>query len=204
MGDYLDPYQQSVRKHGTGFEATLWASPESQRRRFRVFTELVFLSGKRVLDAGCSRGDFAAYLLERDIEYSRFVGVDGVAEVIGYAQQRGLPGTEFVAADFVEQPEVLQTGQPQVITISGSLNTMADEQVFTVLDAAWEAASESLVFNFLSDTASDAAPLQDDFARRLDTMKLLRWALDRTWSVVLRQDYFNLGHDATIAMHKTD
>jgi len=202
MADYLDPYHKSVQRHGTGFESTLWASPQSQRLRFAVMTQMVFLPGKRVLDAGCGRGDFAAYLLEHEIEYGKFIGIDGVPEVIGFARERGLPAAEFHAADFIEELEALRTGRPQVIAISGSLNTMGDAQVMSVLDAAWEACGEALVFNFLSDRCDPGAPPQDEFARRLNTLRLLDWALAKTWKVAFRQDYFKLGHDATIAMHR--
>jgi len=202
MSEYLKPYQRSVQRHGSAFEATLWASPESQRRRFAVMTEMAGFAGKRVLDAGCSRGDFAAFLLEREIEYDRFIGLDGVPEVIDFARGRGLPAAEFHTADFASDPESLKTGSPQVIAISGSLNTMQDEMVYRVLEACWRACGETLIFNFLSDRCDPGAPAQDDFSRRLDALGLLDWAMAKTWNVALRQDYFNLGHDATIVMRR--
>ena len=49
---YLEPYRQSHARHGSAFDVTLWASPESQRLRFQVFTEMCFLGGRRILIAG--------------------------------------------------------------------------------------------------------------------------------------------------------
>ena len=199
---YLDPYRDSALRHGADFQVTLWASRRSQQVRFEVFTELCDLSGKRLLDAGCSRGDLAAFLVEQGVDFARYVGIDGLANVIAYAQGRRLERCEFHHGDFVTDPSLLATGRPEVILISGSLNTMTDVQVFTVLEAAWAQASEALIFNFLSDRCAIAAPPQDDFARRLDALRLIEWATGKTWSVVFRQDYFARGHDACIMMRK--
>jgi len=199
---YLAPYRDAHEGHGSSFGVTLWASPRSQRRRFEVLTHMVFLAGKRVLAAGCSRGDLAAFLLRCGIRYGRYIGVDGLASVIAYAQSRGLPRAQFHCGDFLAQPELLAIGQPQVIVISGTLNTMDFDTAMRVLEAAWAAAGESLIFNFLSDRAGPGAPPQTLPARRHDTLRLLDWATRRTCSVQFRQDYFKHGHDATILMRK--
>lgn len=202
MPPYLDPYQQSLELYGAEFDVTLWASPETQRRRFQVFTELVDLTGERVLDAGCSRGDFAEYLIERGIAYQQYIGIDGLPELIRCALDKELARCEFLAGDFLQNPSLLATGHPSVICISGSLNTMLWEEALAVLDHAWKAAGRALVFNFLSSRCGPAAPVQDTYARRHDTMRLFDWALERTADVQFRQDYFRDGHDASIAMRK--
>ena len=200
--EYLAPYQQWVDHHGSGFGATLWLSPQSQQIRFEVLTQMLYLPGKRILDAGCSRGDLASYLLKRDLDYGQYIGIDGVSGAIDYAQKQNLPRSRFVCGDFLQDPTLLAIDQPQVIFFSGTLNTMSDEQVLKVLDLAWQSTQRHLVFNFLSDTCDPEAPPQDEVARRLPTLKLLNWAFKKTWSVVLRQDYFEMGHDATIMMEK--
>lgn len=199
---YLHPYRRAAASHGHDFRVTLWASPRSQQRRFRVFTQMAKLAGKRILDAGCSRGDFADYLLENDIRYGRYIGVDGLEEVIAYARERNLPDAEFHAGDFVDDPSLLRVGEPEVVVISGSLNTMNNRTVRRALEASWDAAGEMLLFNFLSDRTGPGAPPQGRPARRLDTMAMLNWALSKTWAVQFRQDYFADGHDATILMRK--
>jgi len=199
---YLQPYKRWIAARGTGFGATLWASPQSQHARFEVFAELEYMQGKRILDAGCSEGDLALFLLERSIEYGEFIGVDAIEDVIINANARHLPRSQFHVRDLVTDKTAMAIGKPDVVCISGTLNTMTDEQVFTVLENAWEAAEQSLLFNFLSDRCGKTAPPQDQFARRLSLMNLLDWALSKTWRVVLRQDYFPAGHDATIAMYR--
>ena len=202
--EYLDPYRRSHARHGADFKVTLCASPRSQARRFEVFTRLCKLEGKRILDAGCSRGDLAAYLAERKIAYASYVGVDALPEVVKFAAGRGLERCTFHCGDCLRDPAVLSLGQPEVICFSGTLNTMkSDAQVYRVLEAAWAATGQTLLFNFLSDRVGPGAVPQLGDVRRFDTMRLLDWALKRASQVAFRQDYFRHGHDATILMRKT-
>ena len=163
---YLRPYRQAHGEHGSDFRVTLWASEDSQQKRFAVFTDMLDFTDKRVLDAGCSRGDFARWLLEQDQPYARFIGVDGLCEVVEYAQTRNLPRCDFYCKDFVTHPQTLALGEPDVVAISGSLNTMDYRTALRVLDAAWDAARETLIFNFLSDRTGPGAIKQQAPARR--------------------------------------
>lgn len=199
---YLQPYRDAQRRHGTSFDVTLWGSPQTQQARFDTITDMIHLPGKRILDAGCSRGDLAAHLIDRRIPYASYLGIDGVPEIIDHARTRNLPATRFITGDFVRQPRLLKTGNPQIITLSGTLNTMDLPTALTVLGAAWSATSETLIFNFLPDTCGPDAPPQKDPARRLPTFDLLTWALHHSPAIHYRQDYLPAGHDATIAMHK--
>jgi SAM-dependent methyltransferase len=200
--DYLDAYRDAQDDFGNDFGVTLWANTRSQERRFKVFTQMCYLHGKRILDAGCSRGDLADYLIRQGVEYESYVGIDGLPEVIDYANRRGLPRAKFHAGDFVADPSLLAIGSPQVVTFSGTLNTMDDGTAMKLLDAAWDACSETLLFNFLSTRSSTDRREELGPARRLDPLKYLDWAMQRTGAVQLRQDYFKRGHDATIKMSR--
>lgn len=199
---YLKPYRDHVDQHGATFAATLWASRESQQLRFAAMNRSIHFAGKRVLDAGCSRGDFAEFLLAQDIQYKHYIGIDGVDEVIDFAQRQNIPRSEFHVGDLVAHAKLFEIGDPQIITISGTLNTMTDDQVHRLLASAWKATSETLAFNFLSDQCGPGASPQAYPARRLDTLTWLRWAFKKTHHVVFRQDYFPHGHDAMIIMRK--
>lgn len=202
--NYLSPYRDAQDDFGNNFGVTLWANTKSQERRFKVFAQMCYLPGKRILDAGCSRGDMADYLTRQEVEYASYVGIDGLPEVIEYANKRGLPRAEFHAGDFVADPSLLATGSPQVVTFSGTLNTMDDDTAMKLLGAAWDACSETLMFNFLSSRTTRDQQEELGPARRLDPLKYLDWAIQRTGAVQLRQDYFKRGHDATIKMSKVD
>lgn len=199
---YLRPYVEAEKRLGPGFEATLWARPETQEVRFRVFVEQLDLQGKTLLDAGCGPGDFADWLQRHGVGYGRFVGIDGVEPVVAHARARGLPDAEFHAGDLVSSAHLLATGSPEVTLISGTLNTMDLATATRVLENAWAGCSEALAFNFLSDINGPGAVPQQDPAKRLPTMQLLAWAFSKTWDVVYRQDYFPHGHDGTVVMRK--
>lgn len=210
---YLDPYLKATEQFGPSFEATLWASEKWQRVRFRIACELQDMNGRVVLDAGCARGDFARYMVDEGIEYGRFIGLEGVADLARAAEALGLPEAEFHTSDFAAEKDAFtrhasalpgrSTPGPDVIVFSGALNTFEIEAACAVLARAWDACAESLIFNFLSDRAGKTRLRNATGpARRFDTLGLVDWALDRTPRVALRHEYLPDGHDATIAMYK--
>jgi len=200
--DYLQPYRQASEDFGDDFRVTLWASQKTQMVRFKIFTQMLDLANKHILDAGCSRGDFLAYLSEQAITCNWYTGLDGVEPVIRQARARNFAKATFIHGDFVRNPVLLAAGKPDVICISGTLNTMTPRQMQGVLHAAWAATGEALLFNFLSDLATSAAARQTYPARRHDTRRVLQWAAECTGHIVYRQDYLPHGHDATILMLK--
>ncbi len=198
--DYLEPYRQEVKAHGAGTNATLWASARSQEIRFAAIAGAIELTGRRVLDAGCGPGDFADWLLRHGFQYESFVGVDGVPEVVQTAVTRKLARSRWVHADLLRSAEAMNQARPEIITMSGTLNTMDLDTAVQLLENCWAAASHALVFNFLCTTHGSDAPPQEYPANRLDTHRLLDWAATKTWAVSYHQDYFPNAHDGMIVM----
>lgn len=198
--DYLEPYRRAVEHFGATFDATLWTSRAYQALRFDVLRQMIDLEGLTLLDAGCGLGDLCEFLSERNVRLRRYIGVDGVAEIVAGATQRQLPRAEFHCRDFVSDAGALAIGHPDVIYFSGSLNTVPEATARQVVKRAWDVARRGVVFNFLSDRASRLSMARDTGpARRFDTLDWLDWALNATTLVRFRQDYLG-GHDATIAM----
>lgn len=71
------------------------------RRWDRVFRILPDLSGAHILDLGCGVGDLAAEFVRRG---ARVTGLDGNAELIQFARERGLVGGHFHVADLRDPP----------------------------------------------------------------------------------------------------
>ncbi len=198
--EYLEPYRRAVGQFGATFDATLWNSRAYQRARFEVLRTTVDLEGLTLLDAGCGLGDLCEHLQACNVRYRRYVGLDGVPEIVACARQRGLARAEFHVRDFVADPASLSLGSPDVICFSGSLNTVPEKQARQVVEQAWAAAARGVIFNFLSDRAEPAVLARDTGpARRFNTLDWIEWALRTTPQVLFRQDYLG-GHDATIAM----
>jgi SAM-dependent methyltransferase len=211
---YLQPYVQAVRRHGAEFEALLWRSPEFQRVRFQVISELVCPAGRAIADLGCGRGDLCAFLEGAGIRPRLYVGVEGVPELLDAARDcaPAATGTQrrFILGDFVRDEglftRLVREEGVEVLVFSGSLNTLSPGRARRTLERAWSAVGRvsggALVFNFLSARVEEPAG-GDDPARRFDAGSMVRWALSRTPIVVLRHDYLG-GRDATIAMRPPD
>ncbi len=209
--DYLKPYADAMERHGPAFEATLWNSPEKQIARFDVIEGMVELTGRIIVDAGCGLGDFAQHLTDGGVEYGAYVGLEALPEFVEAARARKIPEAGFAVADFVAdgrvfadlaKHDILQGHPIDVVVFSGSLNTLGEAGTLGVLERAWAVAQEAVVFNFLS-TRHHRGPQGDKTAPaiRVDPVRVLEWAMERTPNVLFRQEYFQ-GHDATVAMLK--
>lgn len=199
---YLRPYRAAEKQHGADFRTTLWANGASQRRRFEVLAETYALAGRRLLDAGAGMGDLLAYLEEIGQLPACYVGLDALAEVTQAARARTFATpTEFICGDFVADPGLLKVRDPEVIVISGTLNTFTDEQFYRALDDAFEVASRCLLFNYLSTYHAPRFPRSDGMIQRRDPIRVFQRGLQRTRHVIVRHDYFD-GHDCTMAWIK--
>ncbi len=204
---YLDPYREAVMRHGPSFEATLWGSREAQQLRFDVMIDLSSAEQAgfdqcSILDVGCGQGDFAQRLLERQVDFAGYLGLDAIEAMVESAGRRALDPqrgrVRFEAADVVAHPAILRREPFDYICISGTLNTMEEPLARTLVQRSFEAAAKGVIFNFLSDRCPKEMTKRDLWpARRFDTLSWLDWALDLTSRVGFRQDYLD-GHDATI------
>ncbi len=199
---YLRPYQLAERLHGADFRATLWNSRESQRLRFQVLAETFPLAGRRVLDAGCGLGDLLEFLEQSGSAPAHYVGVDALESVIAEARRRTFATpAEFRHGDLVADPDLLAVGQPEVIVISGTLNTLTGRQFYATLERAYRSADQCLLFNFLSTHHSPRFGDGGGFVVRVDPVQVFAYGLRLTNRIVVRHDYYQ-GHDCTMAWIK--
>jgi SAM-dependent methyltransferase len=154
--DYLVPYQDAARQFGDGFGALLWASPNTQRVRFQAIRDAISPAGKSILDVGCGRADYLAYLLETNCLPADYVGIEAVEALYERAVKEAAASAprvpaRIIRADFVQEPARLFAGA-DIVVFSGSLNTLEHEQFYQTLARAFDAAAQALVFNFLSSS----------------------------------------------------
>jgi hypothetical protein len=146
--EYLTPYINATAKSEGGFDSLLWASPLTQRARFGAITQMYDFHDKIVLDAGCGLADFYDHLLSVGQIPRQYIGLEAVPQLAEIA--RSSTGQLIVTADFIAEPARLFVGA-DVIVFSGSFNTCADEVMLSVLGRALDAASDAVLFNFLSN-----------------------------------------------------
>jgi SAM-dependent methyltransferase len=95
-------YNRHLKDFGDKPQAVRW-TPEGQRRRYEVLLSLAGdLFGKKVLDFGCGKGDFYAFLKERGVTTDYF-GLDINEALISLAKSK-YPEAEFAAMDLDESP----------------------------------------------------------------------------------------------------
>jgi SAM-dependent methyltransferase len=194
--DYLEPYERAARRHGAGFGSLLWASPQTQSLRFEAIRRLVNFHGKRVLDVGCGRADLLDYLIARKVRVASYTGIEGVATLAEAARAKGHSQCEIIEADFMAEPEQLATSAAEVIVFSGSLNTMDSTGFYSTLRLAYQAAAETLVFNFLCSSRLAGA----DYLVWHPADEVMAFARTLSDRVRKLEDY--LPGDCTVAMGK--
>ncbi len=200
--DYLKPYEEAVETHGGSFEATLWCSKDGQVARFNTFTNEIDFSGKSVVDVGCGIGDFASFLIESNIHFLTYTGIDAMEAMIQHATERELPNCTFEVGDVVVDKGSMNNAD--WLVFSGTLNAMVQDEALALIRSAFTFCREGVAFNFLSNQ-SWRDPSSEDLspASRFDTVEVLRFAFTLTPLVFFTQTYLK-GHDATIILRKQE
>ncbi len=146
---YLSPYLRAAKKHGSGFSSLLWASADTQETRFDAFTRITDLHRRTILDVGCGRADLLDFLLARRIKLAHYVGLEAVEALADAAEAKRHADAIIIRGDFILEPLRLFVGA-DVVFFSGSLNTLDPASFYATIRTAYDAAAETLVFNFLA------------------------------------------------------
>ena len=72
----IDYHKEEYQKHGKSILSLGWGSKVSQEIRFEVIKDMGILTGDSILDVGCGFGDFANYMLSKNINFYHYEGVD--------------------------------------------------------------------------------------------------------------------------------
>lgn len=203
---YLEPYREAVRAHGPGFEALLWRSQEYQIKRFEVLAQACQPKGKVLADLGAGRGDLFEYLQAVNQAPTKYIGVEGISELVEPAQKR-FPDSSWVIADFVSDKALFERLVTEfgvsVVVFSGSLNTLDERTAMVVLDRVWDALHRIdgavLAFNFLSSAGRKRRESTGP-ANRFSSGNVFKWAQRASGHMLFRQDYLG-PHDATVAVY---
>jgi ubiquinone/menaquinone biosynthesis C-methylase UbiE len=95
--ELLDFYDRHLKDFGDRPEAVRW-TPEGQCRRFETLLEIAGdISGEKILDFGCGKGDFYGFMKEKGITAS-YCGIDINKNLIALAKRK-FPEAEFLEID---------------------------------------------------------------------------------------------------------
>jgi hypothetical protein len=192
---YLAPYLRAAQRHGAGFDSLLWASPRTQAVRFDALRRAAPVGGRTVLDVGCGRADYLRFLLDAGERPRHYVGLEAVPALADAAEAMRVPDTMIIRADFVKEPARMFVGA-DVVVFSGSLNTLDAAHFYPVLRRAYDAAVDTLAFNFLSSPLLAGR----SFLHWHHPEQVLAFARTLTRDVTRFEDY--LPGDCTLALRK--
>ncbi len=188
-------YSKNLALHGDRPEALRW-SPEGQRIRYGVMLDAFpNISGKRVLDYGCGKGDLYGFIKRRGLDVS-YTGIDINPELINLAIRK-YPEARFIASDVEETP---LEEEFDIVFICGVFNNKVEgveESMRNVLSALFEKTAETLAVNALSSHARDKA-VELNYTSPEELSSFVRENL--TPHVELIQGY--LPEDFTLVLHK--
>lgn len=93
-------YNRHLKDFGDAPQAVRWTS-EGQRRRYETLLNIARdISGKKILDFGCGKGDLYGFIKDKGIPIN-YCGIDVNENLIELAKSK-YPEAEFIAMDLEE------------------------------------------------------------------------------------------------------
>ncbi len=146
--ELLSFYDRHLKDFGDSPQAVRW-TPEGQQRRYETLLTIAGnISGKKVLDFGCGKGDFYGFIRGKGISLS-YCGIDVNENLITLAKKK-YPEAEFSAID-IEETEFRQ--KFEVIFICGVFSLRVagiEESMKNVLKKLFGFCREALHLNLLT------------------------------------------------------
>ena len=176
-------YDRHLKDFGDRPQAVRWTA-EGQLRRYEALLRIAGdLSGKRILDFGCGKGDFYGFIKEKGIPVD-YCGVDINENLIALAGKK-YPEAEFLSAD-IEEEEIVQPFD--VILACGVFNLRVagvEDSMRSVLKRLFGLCRESLHVNCLTYYV----PQRDVELFYVKPEEILRFAITcLSHSVVVKHD----------------
>ncbi|MFQ3574204.1 MAG: class I SAM-dependent methyltransferase [Thermodesulfovibrionales bacterium] len=144
----LSFFNQTLAMHGNRPEALRWTE-KGQIRHYETILALVRdISGSKILDFGCGKGDFYGYLQSRSI-YVDYTGIDINENLISLAKEN-YPTARFICMDILE--EALDD-EFDYVFICGVFNLKfngIEQTIKEVLKRLFKICKKSMAFNAIS------------------------------------------------------
>jgi len=197
MTTISETYNKMLNSGANDAERVGWGSVDSQKKRFRVLTEIGNLDNNSILDVGCGLGAYFDYIHEMHSNLL-YTGIDINPNMIQEAQQRH-SDIEFIHTNIIADTHALSGRKFDYVFLSGALNLSADKHnstVESIMKEMFLLANKGVAINFLS-VFSDYLTPGEYYCNPIDILQL---AFSITKKVTLRHDY--MPHDFTIYLYK--
>jgi SAM-dependent methyltransferase len=189
-------YDRNLKLYGDRPEALRW-TPGGQRARYGLMLEIAeSLDGKKILDYGCGKGDFYAFLKARGIRVD-YTGMDINPRLIELAASK-YPDCAFRVFDIEE--EDFNDEAFDYVFLCGVFNNRvegATETMMKVVSTLFKHTKVGLALNAIS-SHSPKRDVEINYVRPEDTLGFALKYL--TPHVILRHD--RVPHDFTMFLYK--
>jgi SAM-dependent methyltransferase len=187
-------YDGLVTQYGHDPRACDYGRAESQAIKFKVLSEVMDLSGQRVLDVGCGFADYADFLAMRAAGV-QYTGTDISPSMIREAR-RLRPTLDLHHLNILDHAP---PGPFDVVTANGIFYLLGDDAELLMqrlIREMFVLARTAVAFNSLSAWA----PAKDAGEFYADPLETLRFCRELTPRVVCRHDYHD--RDFTIYLYR--
>lgn len=136
-------YRSAIEKHGDSSRGVHWNSVHSQEKRFEVLLSCIDDEGFSLVDAGCGFGDLHAYLHNKEIPFSSYIGLDLSPSMVKIAREK--TGCEILECDICR--DILVPADYYIC--SGAMNILSRFDTYLFIRNCYEASTKGFVFNLL-------------------------------------------------------
>jgi len=156
--DAVQRYSQRLKEHGNSPKSLGWGSVNDQLIRFnQTISSNIDFSNKSIIDIGCGFGDYLAFLLDKTIDFNKYLGIDINQELIDIATnkfeyEKNITFKVFNMLEHsLEQKPIADIG-----VMIGLLNFKLDNQTANymysklMIERAFSLVSNYLIVDFLS------------------------------------------------------
>jgi SAM-dependent methyltransferase len=193
----IDHYTNELTTYGNDVKSLNWGSEYSQKKRFKILSEIDDLSGSAILDIGCGLGDFYLWLKENSKGFKNYTGIDITPAMISHAKEN-FPEANFITSNILDDSYSECADYVFSSGIFTYRQSNAEEFLHAMIKKMFELCTKGLAFNCLSGLSKSSE--ENEFTP--DPMELFTYCRELSPWVSLRHDY-HLG-DFTIYVKKEE
>lgn len=195
-GNYRKHSERQLCEYGESFKA-IGLSPQSQRQRFEILSDIGDLKDKNVLDVGCGFGDFYAYLMA-NFQIHDYVGIDISASMVKIAREKN-PGISFYHGDILDFESEISIDYSLMSCVFFLHDSNWENRFIAICRKLFEFSKIGIGINLLSIFSPNYGVIKENhYAKPWEILKLVMDKLCR--KAVLRHDYRI--NDFTVYMYK--
>ena len=136
-------YLASIEKYGVNAKGVNWVSQETQELRFDIILDMLPKNINTLVDAGCGFGDFYQYLQNKNIQYTKYTGIDSLHKMCTIASKN--TKQEIILADITKD----KLPFAEYYICSGAMNILNTFETHLFIKNCLQSSQKAFIFNIL-------------------------------------------------------